>query len=384
MIEAGAVGTVLDRPAAPTSPRLSRDVERGGRQSVRYIGSKARVAAMIAGILGPWPGSGRFIDAFCGTGSVGRRAAELGWPIVLNDHLTSSMLTAAAQVIARADVPFRSLGGYEAALQLLNQVGGIDGFVWKEYSPASRAHGVQRQYFTEKNAARIDAVRQTIAQWRAVRLVTELEERLLIADLLAAANRVANIAGTYGCFLSYWTTNSARELLLSPRRLSPTKVHFEATCLDVFNVRAADKDTVYLDPPYTKRQYAAYYHLLETIAEGDAPVVTGITGLRPWEHKASVFCYKTRALAGLQSLIQNLPAHRVLLSYSDDAHIPLEALRRHLADLGNLTVHRLASIGRYRPNERASAHRSAVSEYLLELRRPAVALNCQPALEPAV
>ncbi len=28
----------------------------------------------------------------------------------------------------------------------------------------------------------------------------------------------------------------------------------------------------YVDPPYMKRQYAANYHLLETIAKGDNPV----------------------------------------------------------------------------------------------------------------
>ena len=40
-------------------------------------------------------------------------------------------------------------------------------------------------------------------------------------------------------------------------------------------------DTVYLDPPYTKRQYAAYYHILETISLGDEPIVEGICGIRP-------------------------------------------------------------------------------------------------------
>ena len=40
-------------------------------------------------------------------------------------------------------------------------------------------------------------------------------------------------------------------------------------------------DTVYLDPPYTKRQYAAYYHILEAISLGDEPIVEGICGIRP-------------------------------------------------------------------------------------------------------
>ncbi|MCZ5120468.1 DNA adenine methylase [Escherichia coli] len=30
-------------------------------------------------------------------------------------------------------------------------------------------------------------------------------------------------------------------------------------------------DLCYIDPPYMKRQYAANYHILETLARGDEP-----------------------------------------------------------------------------------------------------------------
>src|SRR6185437_13594390 len=153
--------------------------------SLRYIGSKARIADQIAAILGPWPGQGRFVDAFCGTGIVARHAADLEWPVLLNDHLSSSVTMASAQVLA-----------------------GARGFVWREYSPASLARGVERRYFTEANAARIDAIRGQIATWESSGTISPAEARLLVADLLAATNRVANIAGTYGCFLRNWTANA--------------------------------------------------------------------------------------------------------------------------------------------------------------------------------
>jgi adenine-specific DNA-methyltransferase len=269
-------------------------------------------------------------------------------------------------------VPFRAFGGYEAALATLDELPGIEGFVWREYSPASVRLGVERRYFTEPNAARIDAIRRTIATWHSADLISPVEAQLLIADLLAATNRVANIAGTYGCFLRDWTASSLRQLNLVPRPLSDIAIRFEASCLDVFAVATNENDAVYLDPPYTKRQYAAYYHVLETIAEGDAPRVGGVTGLRPWEHKASAFCYKARALKALVSLITGVAARRVLVSYSDDAHIGMADLISGLAPIGDLRVYRLATIGRYRPNEQASANRAAVSEYLLELRKPSL------------
>jgi adenine-specific DNA-methyltransferase len=156
------------------------------------------------------------------------------------------------------------------------------------------------------------------------------------------------------------------------------------SCLDVFDIGARRQDTVYLDPPYTKRQYAAYYHVLETIAEGDSPQVGGVTGLRPWGHKASPFCYKARALGALVSLVAKLEAERVLISYSDDGHISLDDLRPRLSELGALREHHLASVGRYRPNERASANGSSVAEHLLDLRRRQVGGSSRSRTRTAV
>jgi len=340
--------------------------------SLRYIGSKARIADQIAAILGPWPGQGRFVDAFCGTGIVARHAADLEWPVLLNDHLASSVTMASAQVLAGNDVPFKALGGYQAAAAALDGLAGARGFVWREYSPASLARGVERRYFTEANAARIDAIRGQIATWESSGTISPAEARLLVADLLAATNRVANIAGTYGCFLRNWTANARQPLRMVPRALRQKPTAFEASCRDVFQIAVTVDDTVYLDPPYTKRQYAAYYHILETIAEGDSPLVSGITGLRPWEHKSSPFCYKTRALNALISLVDSLPAPRLLLSYSDEGHVSLSDLQSHLAAMGDLRVHEVATIGRYRPNEQASANRNSVSEYVLEVWRTTV------------
>lgn len=69
-------------------------------------------------------------------------------------------------------------------------------------------------YFTEANAALIDGIRKKISDFRASEVISIAEERLLIADLLLATNRVANIAGTYGCFLSHWLKQSQNAISL--------------------------------------------------------------------------------------------------------------------------------------------------------------------------
>lgn len=316
--------------------------------SVRYIGSKAKVSGLIADLTGPPPpDAGVFVDGFSGTGVVAGAAADLGWPVRINDHLTSSTITSGARLIARSDVPFAAFGGYEAALTELSGVPPVPGFITREYSPVSTQHtGTERRYFTEANASRIDSMRARITAWRDDGTIGMTEERLLIADLLAAANRVANIAGTYGCFLREWSSTGVRDLELRPRSLRSRPVEMDLHVGDVARIPIRPEDVAYFDPPYTKRQYAAYYHILETIAVGDEPIVGGVTGLRPWRHLASDFCYRKRALAAVTSLVRDCAAGRVLLSYSSEGHIAQNELEDALAPLGELTVHSLGDIGR--------------------------------------
>lgn len=337
--------------------------------SFRYIGSKSRVVEQIGAYIG-YATSGFFVDAFCGTGVVAEFAAELGWPIRLNDHLTSATNMAAARLISVKEVQFRALGGYDAAISTLNKSAPRRGFIWRQYSPAS-SHwlGFERRYFTEENAARIDGIRAQIAAWRENRTINRREELLLVADLLGAVNRVANIAGTYGCFLSSWIPQAGERLMLRRRDLKTRLTPIEISNVDALKVRISDDDLVYLDPPYTKRQYASYYHILETISKWDEPVVEGVSGLRPWRSLASDYCYKVRALKALTELISRIPARRILLSYSDEGHIDLPSLGAAVNKLGSVQVHELASIGRYRPNQKASAGRSCVREFLMAIHK---------------
>jgi adenine-specific DNA-methyltransferase len=337
----------------------------------RYIGSKSRLVDQIVTFI-PDPKSGAFfVDGFCGTGAVAEAAAMLGWNVRINDNLHSAVISAGARLISIDQATFKELGGYIKAIDLLNAIEPLKGFIWKTYSPASvKTCGVERRYFTEKNAAKIDAIRNVIARWRNQGSINAIEERLLIADLLGALNRVANIAGTFGCFLSKWTKQSQDDIAMRCRELKTKSVHLEATVGDVFNIQNDVNDVVYLDPPYTKRQYASYYHILETVALGDEPNVEGVAGLRPWRTLASNFCYKTRALKTLSQLVHGLRSRKVLLSYSSEGHICMQDMQDELSKIGTYTMHPLGAIGRYRPNKIASSVASDVNEFLVVVDRP--------------
>jgi adenine-specific DNA-methyltransferase len=319
------------------------------------------------------------VDAFCGTGVVAEAAAALGWNVRINDTLHSAVISAGARLTSRKQAGFKKLGGYEEAIVKLKTVEPKRGFIWRQYSPASfDLCGIERRYFTQENATQIDAMRALITDWTEAGTISKLEQQLLIADLFGALNRVANIAGTFGCFLSKWTSQSQEKIAIRCRDLKDTGVYVESLVGDVFDVPNNADDLVYLDPPYTKRQYASYYHILETVALGDEPEVEGVSGLRPWRELASDFCYKTRALETLSRLVQSLESQKVLLSYSSEGHVCMQDMKTEFSKVGAFTMHPLGAIGRYRPNKVASSASAGVNEFLVVLERQMGNISAAP------
>ncbi len=115
--------------------------------------------------------------------------------------------------------------------------------------------------------------------------------------------------------------------------------------------REVRSSIVYADPPYTKRQYSAYYHLPETIAVGDEPVIEGSTGLRPWEEKASDYCYRKRAPFALGELVSSVNCAHFFLSYNEDGQIPHDTMIDILSEHGTVQVFETSS-RRYKSSDR--------------------------------
>ena len=138
----------------------------------------------------------KVVDLFCGTGSVSVALKGVGAHVEASDHMlwcslyTRSLLQNSRRpsfVGIRKEVAYRSVPpAYEQILTFLNRLEPVEGFIWRSYSPASaRFCGIRRMYFTEENAGRIDAIRQTIEAWAPD--LTEAEEALLISDLLRSS-----------------------------------------------------------------------------------------------------------------------------------------------------------------------------------------------------
>jgi adenine-specific DNA-methyltransferase len=269
---------------------------------------------------------------------------------------------------------FAKLGGsYFEVLDQLQALKPFEGLMFREYSPAGRpaAGCPPRMYLSEANAGLIDAINHQLNIWKRQELLTLQEHDLLRHDLVLATNRVANIAGTYGHFRSKWSNGS-----LSRLTLLPTDFVWGFSCDHTIMQGPAElisqglkADLCYIDPPYMKRQYAANYHLIETIARGDEPEAIGVSGLRPWRDQYSDFCSKVRIRGAFAKIISGMDCPRFLVSYSEDGLLSREQMLEMLSQFGDAELIEY-SVPRFRSND--SPLKRTMTEYLFTLKRTEV------------
>lgn len=334
--------------------------------SYRYIGNKTRIADWITGIVTQTvPAGSGVADLMCGTASMSAAFAAAGYRVVACDALKFPVLHAQARLFPDTPARFRDFGmKYEEAIATLNSLPPCDGLFQREYGEGGRPAngGRPRKYFTENNAARIDAIRAAIRHWRTQGL-DGLAADLLLHDLILAVNRVASITGTYGYYCSEFGVASRAPLQLTPGYPAPTGAShcvLQGNAEDV--VQEVDADAVYLDPPYTKRQYGGNYHILETLAQEDEPTPVGEGGLRDWAHQASDFCYRRRASSAFRAILDKCRARWLFVSYSEDAHLSESELATLFGSYGKFERHDCA-LERFRSNGRVSKQ-GAVREHL--------------------
>ncbi|WP_144679993.1 DNA adenine methylase [Cellulosimicrobium sp. TH-20] len=341
-----------------------------------YLGNKVGLAQDIVRTVQQRTSPGAHVaDLFAGTASVSLALANAGFRVTANDILPLSVTWSKARLTSRgADFSGLSpilghLGEDPLAsvVAVLDDQPGSAGWVTQNYSPASLGSaGVERRYLTTANARRIDAIRLRLREWRP--LITDAEHALLMTTLLEAVSAVSNIAGTYGCYLKEWKSSALKPLRLQPYRDIAEMGSHQVVTSDAETVASEiTPDAIYADPPYTKRQYAAYYHLLNSIASDVESHLVGSTGLPDWRPLASDWCYKRKAPAALERLVAKSAAPVIVLSYSSDGHIPHETIRKILGTYGDVDVQEF-EWRRYRSSQRP--HRTAtVSERLYVMQR---------------
>jgi adenine-specific DNA-methyltransferase len=279
---------------------------------MNYIGSKHKLSEFIKQtvylVVGENLSEKVFCDLFAGTGIVGRNFKTEVKQVISND------IEYYSYVLNRNYIENHHAFEYNYLVDELNKLHGVKDFIFEEYSENGKA---QRQYFSEKNGKKIDAVRQKIEYWKNEKQITDNQYYFLLASLLESADKVANTASVYGAFLKHIKKSAQKEMCIQPAIFTLNKNEHKVFNTDSNElIKQINGDILYLDPPYNARQYGANYHLLNTIAKYDRFTPKGKTGLRMYEK--STFCSKNTVAKSFEELIKNAQFQYTFLSYNNE------------------------------------------------------------------
>jgi len=290
-----------------------------------------------------------FCDLFAGTGIVGSYFKKKGYSVISNDiqyysyvlnkqyignHQPLNFLGLISEIpkLSKAE-PAEKL---DITCEYLSDLKGVEGFIYNNYCVGgTRGKEYERQYFSDENGQRCDAIRQQIEAWKNESKINDDEYFFLLASLIESIDKYANTASVYGAFLKQLKKSAQKTLVLKPALMILNDRDHQVFNEDINTViNSVEGDILYLDPPYNQRQYATNYHLLETIAKYDNPQLYGKTGLRDYKKEKSLYCSRQNVKKAFQDLIKNAKSKYIFLSYNNEGLMTMEDIKEIMQTRG--------------------------------------------------
>lgn len=312
---------------------------------MNYIGSKLSLLPFLDASIHTIVDSScvTFCDLFAGTGAVGRYFKTKGYQIIANDLQHYSFVLNRHYVGNSKELTFVKLfeeipkikreppsQRKQFVCQYLNNIKPIDtGFIFNNYCYGGTKQKEHiRQYFTDENGMRCDAIRSQIEAWHQDKKINNDEYYFLLASLLENIDKVANTASVYGAFLKKIKPSAAKPLELKAADLILSTYKNKVYKGDANNIiKKIKADVLYLDPPYNQRQYAPNYHLLETISCFDNPKINGKTGLREYANQKSDWSSKSKVTQAFKDLVLSAQTKYIFLSYNNEGLLTLDEIK---------------------------------------------------------
>ena len=311
---------------------------------MRYLGAKTELVDRIYSLIKSLKLNNQnytFCDAFAGTCAVGEYMKDK-FRIIANDNQYYSYVISHAK-LNTPDLTFPKLG--LDPFEYFNQDNlFLKGFIYENYSPGGTAG---RMYFSSENAGKIDFIRTKIEKWYQDGKISEDEYYYLIAALLESVSKVANVAGVYGAYLKKWDPRAVKPMKFIKVEQRDTGSLFRA---EIHNRKLEDLindvsgDILYLDPPYTATQYAGQYHILETIARYDDPIISGKGGLRNTAETTSSWCRRGEVNVAFEYIIAKANFKHIILSYNTDGLMSEKYIESVLKRYGKPETYKLIRI----------------------------------------
>jgi len=301
---------------------------------MNYIGSKYKLSEFIkktiVSVVGQDLSNKIFCDIFAGTGIIGRIFKNEVKQVIANDLEYYSYVLNKNYIENHEPITNK-----EKYIKTLNNLEPVEGFIYKNYCLGG---GSGRQYFSDENGKKIDAIRQKIEYWKNKKEISEESYFFLLASLIESADKVANTASVYGAFLKHLKKSAQKELIVESAEFIVNENEHKVYNEDSNQlIKKIEGDILYLDPPYNSRQYGANYHLLNTIALYDNNFEPkGKTGLR--NYKKSQYCSKNSVIEAFEELIRNAKFKYIFLSYNNEGLMKLEDIKIIMSKYGKYNL----------------------------------------------
>ena len=344
---------------------------------MRFIGSKTNLLKNIAMVISENTTGNEdiFCDIFSGTGAVARYFKPR-YEVYSNDALHFSYVIQKATVENNTKPSFSKLKNIgigdpfnfleETQIRMLDY-NNSNYFVTKNYTPHDSC---KRMYVSNKNAVRIDFIRNTIEAWKNEKLLTELEYYYLLAGLIEGVPSVSNITGTYGAYLKHWDKRTFKDLEMARLDVIDNKRNNKSYNKDSNKlIEELEGDILYLDPPYNSRQYAPNYHLLETISKYDYPEIHGVTGMRPYDDLKSPFCITSEVYDAFEDLISKAKFSNIVMSYSNNGLMTSNEIERILKKHGKEETYKMYSIPYRQYMSKKTKQTECLHEYIFFIKK---------------
>lgn len=354
------------------------------RQLITYLGNKRALAPAIeAAVIEVRNRLGgrrlRSVDLFTGSGFVARLLKQHSDTVIAND--LESYAVAAGQC-------FLSNRDEELLARVADTVSGLNraaaegashpGFFQELYAPADdkNIQPGERAFYTTDNARRLDFYAQEVVK------LPEDVQRLIRGPLLSKASVHANTGGVFKGFYKDKatgvgkfgaTSGDALKRILAPIELEvPVLSEFESD-YEVFQSDAntlagnlSGADLVYIDPPYNQHPYGSNYFMLNLLTSYMRPEeVSKVSGI-PKGWNRSAYNVKKKALPAMESLIRDIDARFLLVSFNSEGFISTDELRGVLERYGAVEE-QILKHNTYRASRNLRGREIHVNEHLFLL-----------------
>ena len=353
-------------------------------QIITYLGNKRRlldfIGKAVKQVRAQLGGRKlRCFDAFSGSGIVSRylkQHAELLFCNDLEDYsrVLNTCYLANQDTVQSANLP-------ELHTQLIQEIEDFPtpGIITELYAPQNDAQICrgERVFYTHRNAVYLDTARRCISH-----LPQEIQP-FFLAPLLCEASIHTNTAGIFKGFyknregIGQFGGRGAHALqrIMAPISL-PLPVFSRFDCEHhVLQCEASaaaaslpELDFAYLDPPYNQHPYGSNYFMLNLLIHNKHPEkVSTVSGIPAnWNRSP----YNKRALVknALNTLLTQLPARFILISYNSEGFISLDEMQALLRQHGKVQLMQ-TDYATFRGCRNLRSRAISVKEYLFLLQK---------------